>query len=191
MTKHRTLVDRARHLSSSELCQLLVASDRQLNSNYSMNIYHANDLSHADKDDIVHLFEINMKRLYEQSTDGYRPDDKRKELFAEQARYLIIRFMDRLAAFVHFRFDMDYGCRVLYIYELQVKTECQGQGLGQWTIEQMRVLARTCRMSKIVLTVNKSNERAIDFYKRKCAFDIDRTDPDDDNVDYRILSCNP
>ena len=46
------------------------------------------------------------------------------------------------------------------------------------------------QMIKIVLTVDQQNDKAIDFYMRKCQFQHDITHPSDvESVDYLILSC--
>ncbi|CAF2746388.1 unnamed protein product [Rotaria sp. Silwood2] len=113
---------------------------------------------------------------------------KKIELFSNQSRYLLILSSNKLLAFAHFRFDIDYGCRVLYLYELQVNKNYQGQGLGQWIIEQMKIFCQKTQMLKIVLTVHKVNKKAIDFYMKKCQFEIDASDPSDEPVDYVILS---
>jgi GNAT superfamily N-acetyltransferase len=131
-----------------------------------------------------------MKIFYEQSHDGYQIENKRNELFSNQSRYLVIRLSNCLIAFTHFQFDMDYGNRVIYLYELQVNRNYQGQGLGKWIIEQLKILCQKTQMSKIVLTVHKNNTKAIEFYMKKCQFKIDMTNPEDEQIDYLILSCS-
>ena len=188
MRKNRKLIDQASKLSSTDLHHLLSQSIPPSHS--QLEFFHANELSHQYREEIFDLFEKNMKRIYEQSHDGYRPDDKRKELFDDQARYLLLRSTDALLAFTHFRFDMDHGSRVIYLYELQVNENCQGQGLGKWIISQLKYLGRETQMTKIVLTVDQQNDKAIDFYMRKCHFQHDITHPSDvEGVDYLILSC--
>ena len=189
MKKSRKRVEQARNLSSSDLRQCL---PQQLNLALSydcrLELNHAKELSDGDKEEIVRLFESNMKSFYEQSNDGYNADEKRTELFDTESRYLLLRSANDLLAFAHFRFDMDDGSRVLYLYELQVDAGHQGHGLGQCTVEQLKVLCAKTGMSKIVLTVFKANAKAVDFYRRKCHFHIDTTDPGDEQADYVILS---
>jgi GNAT superfamily N-acetyltransferase len=184
MKKNRRLITQAQNLSSSELDQFLSHSNLPIPKNYQMEIYHAEYLSTEYQEQIFQLFENNMKIFSEQTNN----DEKRKELFSPQSRYLIILSTNCLIAFTHFRFDMDYGCRVLYLYELQINRNNQGQGLGQWIIEQLKIICRKTQMLKIVLTVQKVNQKAMDFYMKKCQFEFDITDPDDEQVDYRILS---
>ncbi|CAF1031911.1 unnamed protein product [Rotaria sp. Silwood1] len=188
MKKNRKLVEHAKNLSSSDLYNFILHSNKSIQNNYQIKIYYATELSNEYQKQIIELFEMNMKTFYEQSNDGYNIDEKQKELFSNQSRYLLILFSNHLLAFAHFRFDIDYGNRVLYLYELQVNKNYQGQGLGLWIVEQMKIFCQRTQMLKIVLTVHKINKKAIDFYIKKCQFEIDITDPSDEPVDYVILS---
>ena len=188
MRKNQKLIDQARNLSSSDLYDILRHSNLHIPNNYQMKISHAEQLSNEYQKQIVELFEMNMKTLYEQSKDGYNSDEKRNELFSNQSRYLLILSSNYILAFAHFRFEIDFGSRVLYLYELQVNMKQQGQGLGQWIVEQLKEICQKTQMSKIVLTVYKTNKKAIDFYIKKCQFEIDSTDPGDEDVDYCIFS---
>ena len=188
MKKNRKLIEQAKNLSSSDLYHIIQSSNNPLSNKYQIEFYHAIHLSNEYKKQIVDLFENNMKDFYEQSNDGYNSIDKRNELFSNQSRYLIILVENVIIAFVHFRFDMDYGNRVLYLYELQINMKYQGQGLGKWIIEQLKLICQKTQMMKIVLTVHKINQKAIDFYMKKCLFQLDFTNPNDEDVDYFILS---
>ena len=184
MRKNQKLVTQAQNLSASDLNQFL--ADAKLN--YSFEILHASQLSNDCQRQILELFETNMKSLYEQSKDGYNQKEKSDELFSDQARYLLILSACDIIAYAHFRFDMDYGRQVVYLYELQVNGNYRSQGLGQWIMEQLKKICAKTQMSKIVLTVQKLNVKAIEFYMKKCHFEIDSTDPNDEDVDYKILS---
>ncbi|CAF3014856.1 unnamed protein product [Rotaria sp. Silwood2] len=188
MKRNRKLIEHAKNLSSSDLYNFILHSNRHISNNYQIEIYHGEELLNEYKKQIIELFEINMKTLYEQSNHDYNINEKKIELFSNQSRYLLILSSNKLLAFAHFRFDIDYGCRVLYLYELQVNENYQGQGLGQWIIEQMKIFCQKTQMLKIVLTVHKVNKKAIDFYMKKCQFEIDASDPSDEPVDYVILS---
>ena len=184
MKKNRKLIEQANKLLSSELLNFL-----DLLNNYQIKIYHGNDLSNEYKNFIFNLFEINMKNFYEQLNDNYKSNEKQNELFSNQSRYILILLENSLIAFTHFRFDMDYNFKVLYLYELQIDEKYQGQGIGQWLIKQLKIICQKTQMTKIVLTVQKINRKAIDFYMKKCQFVIDITNPDDnEHADYLILS---
>ncbi|CAF0973185.1 unnamed protein product [Adineta steineri] len=188
MRKNQKLIDQANKLSSSDLYDFLHDFNLNKLNNYQVELFHATQLTNEYQKQIIELFEINMKQLYEQSIFGYNYDEKQDELFSNQSRYLIISLANSVLGFAHFRFDMDFGKRVLYLYELQVNMKYQGQGFGQSMIEQLKILCQKTQMSKVVLTVHKVNTKAIDFYMKKCQFETDITDPSDEDVDYIILS---
>lgn len=155
---------------------------------------HAPQLPPATRDAVVQLFESNMKTLYEASDWGYDPVTKRKELFEDQARYLLAVDQDdpaKLAAFVHFRFVEDDGVEVMYIYEIQVAAHAQRKGVGKLLMQLLVLVARKHGMKLVVLTVFKSNAAALAFYQSKLGFCIDETSPSacgDDTQSYEILS---
>lgn len=72
-----------------------------------------------------------------------------------------------------------------YSYELQIKDEYQGKGIGRHLLKCMEELANTFNMDFIVLTALNSNVRAMKFYE-KCGFTLDETDPE--RNEYKILS---
>lgn len=155
---------------------------------------HAQQLPPVMRDAIVHLFESNMKTLYEASDWGYDPQAKCKELFEDQARYLLAvdqQDTSKLAAFVHFRFVEDDGVEVMYIYEIQVAAHAQRKGVGKLLMQLLLLVARKHGMKLVVLTVFKSNTAALAFYQSKLGFAIDETSPSacgDATQSYEILS---
>jgi hypothetical protein len=53
-------------------------------------------------------------------------------MFHPDARHLIMWTHDnKVAAFSHFRFDMDYGTDVIYCYEIHIEDSFQRKGLGR------------------------------------------------------------
>ena len=55
-----------------------------------------------------------MHNRYNDCTWGWKPDEKKKEMTEQEARYIIAFINDEPVAFSHFRFDMDYGHEVVY-----------------------------------------------------------------------------
>lgn len=95
------------------------------------------------------------------------------------------------ASFSSFLYDIDFKRPVLYLYEIQLKEEFQGLGIGKWIIHQLLHNANKNFLSKLALTVQKKNVKAIQFYER-LGFEIDETDPSnfEEEADYFILSMN-
>ncbi|KAE9010322.1 hypothetical protein PR003_g21427 [Phytophthora rubi] len=164
-------------------------------ANVSIRGSQAKDLSESTRRSIVTLFESNMKVLYQASDWGHDPVAKRKELFEDEARYLLAYDVSvaeaPLVGFAHFRFVEDDGALVLYLYEVQLASTAQRHGIGKFLMQLLLLVARKHAMELMVLTVFKSNTGAMKFYREKLGFDIDETSPSacgDGSQDYEILS---
>lgn len=149
-------------------------------------------LSSSDFQWAKDLFQNNMKEMYQQSDFGFDMVDKEAEMTASTSRYLIAKISDseesggKLAGFCHYRFDMDFGCPVVYCYELQIESKYQGCGLGRELIEVLEMIAKKTHMLKVSATVFKFNTASEAFF-RKLGF---VNDPDaflDPDCDYYIL----
>ncbi|GAA5956125.1 hypothetical protein JCM8115_004418 [Rhodotorula mucilaginosa] len=173
-----------------------------------IDVYRNAQLSEKEREGIWTLFETNMRSLYERSTEGYDPEEKRAELFHPEARFLLLRragdqTTEPPLGYCIFRFDTeeteaDEGeddlCDVAYCYELQIESSHQKQGVGRVLMDALERLARAYKMDKTMLTAFKNNTDAIAFYRR-IGFATDDVDPSEygiDDVDYIILSklCN-
>ncbi|EGZ09905.1 hypothetical protein PHYSODRAFT_318403 [Phytophthora sojae] len=170
-------------------------------ANVSIRGSQAKDLSESTRESVVSLFEGNMKTLYQASDWGYDPAAKRKELFEDEARYLLVHdesvtstdseSVAPLVGFAHFRFVEDDGALVLYLYEVQLASTAQRHGIGKFLMQLLLLVARKHGMELMVLTVFKSNTGAMKFYRERLGFEIDETSPSacgDDSQDYEILS---
>lgn len=137
------------------------------------------------------LTETNMRALYEASDWGWNQEEKRAELEHSDAMYLLATGNGVAQGFVHFRLDTDFGKPVVYCYEIQLEKAVQRKGLGQFFTRILLSLAFETKMTKVVLTVLKSNKGAVNFYRNKFNFKIDETSPSvatNEDVCYEILS---
>lgn len=152
------------------------------------------DLTDDLKQACLDIFSANMASLYEKSSFGLDLAAKADELRHRKARYLLINGDDdKLAAFVHFRIEMDEEespeYAVVYVYEIQVHADYQRLGLGQRLMQAIESMATTLAMDKVMLTVFRSNTAAMDFYQR-LDYEIDESSPSrhEQEADYEILS---
>eukprot|EP00088_Acartia_fossae_P001853 TRINITY_DN10724_c0_g1_i2.p1 TRINITY_DN10724_c0_g1~~TRINITY_DN10724_c0_g1_i2.p1 ORF type:complete len:210 (+),score=17.13 TRINITY_DN10724_c0_g1_i2:34-630(+) len=143
------------------------------------------EINETHKLELMDLLESNMKESYDLSPKGWSRSDKEDEMFDPCSRHLILFHNNHVAAFSHFRFDMDYGVDVIYCYEIHIQSNWQRKGLGRFLMEILEQFLCLFSLTKIVLTVFKSNSAAIDFYT-KIGFSIDETSPDD--TYYLIMS---
>jgi ribosomal protein S18 acetylase RimI-like enzyme len=151
-------------------------------------------LSPSEFESILALFMDNMGEMYKESSWGLETEEKTEELKHPNARFLLVDDASgRLAGFVHFRFDYD-DCDapsqgVLYVYEIQIGELFRRQGLGKTLMQISERIASKAQLSKVMLTVFKKNQAAMDFYKG-LAYEIDESSPSKHNepADYEILS---
>lgn len=103
--------DRDGHLDKlPEFCNFKTKDDAVV----KISCHRVKDLPQETIDWIVNLMERNMKKYYEQSAWGWKPEEKRTELTEESAWYLIASSGDKHIGFSHFRFDLDDQIEVLY-----------------------------------------------------------------------------
>ncbi|KAJ7521130.1 hypothetical protein O6H91_19G039300 [Diphasiastrum complanatum] len=140
-------------------------------------------LSPSLKQYIQALLKLNMEGPY--GTEWPAEEKiKRREMVATEARYIIIRvtqghdsgfsqdqylwygFGEPVVAFVQFRFVVEEDIPVLYVYELQLEKSVQGKGLGKFLMQLLELIARKNNMRAILLTVQKRNTLAMNFYKK-------------------------
>ena len=102
---------------------------------------------------------------------------------------------EKLAGFVHFRFEYDDdespSCAVLDIFEIQIEADYRRCGLGKHLMGIAERIGREQSMTKVVLTVFKTNQQAMAFYTKRLQYEIDELSPSkfgDHNADYEILS---
>jgi len=96
-------------------------------------------------------------------------------------------------AFAHFRFEVNDDDRpteeVLYLYEIQIDSIAQRNGLGRRMMQMMEIVAMQMKMRKVMLTVFKKNEEALNFYDQ-LKYQIDKISPCQcgEIADYKIMS---
>ena len=88
---------------------------------------------------------------------------------------------------VSFRWLIENGEAVLYLYEIQLISLACRMGLGTKLMKLVEKMASKTRMSKVVLTVLVGNTAAIEFY-RKLGYTNNEKMPG--KCSYRILSKN-
>ena len=157
----------------------------------------ANGLEAKDKSRIFILVERNMKEQYEKNW-GFKPEEKKKELFHAASRFLILRMKEtsEIVAYAMFRFEWDDDDEptfpVLYLYELQVATTHVRMGLGRALIDAAMKICKRSKMRKTMLTVFKTNKDAMAFYG-SMGFIADTSSPSTAgfSAEYEILSKEP
>lgn len=176
--------------------------------------FHRSPLPTDVLNECVGLFRTNMSTLYRSSSWGLDVPAKEAELRYPGARFLIVRETSirdddetksssgdarrrdaTIAAFSHFRFEPNdddaFLEEVMYVYEIQVRSDARSLGLGKRCMSLMELVALRARMRRVMLTVFKSNAVAMSFYTKRMRYEIDESSPSNfegEEVDYEVLS---
>eukprot|EP00249_Psilotum_nudum_P022989 c28714_g1_i4 orf=637-1455(-) len=162
-------------------------------------------LSGSLKQYIQELLKINMEGPYGPDWSA-EEKVKRREMVAVEACYIIVRKLntncpkggsqidvvkgqqnshcglwrdvgDPVVAFVQYRFLVEEELPVLYVYELQLEQCVQGRGLGKFLMQLLELIAHRNNMKSVMLTVQKRNTLAMNFYIRKLRYTISSVSP--------------
>ncbi|TIA88002.1 hypothetical protein E3P99_02839 [Wallemia hederae] len=153
------------------------------------------ELSSTAKEYVFALYESNMRRMFEDIGE-YDRDEKYDEIFNKESRIVSIYSHDQLVAFVSFRFDTEEGeddelYAIIYLYELQVKSDHRSCKIGSKCIDALLALSTQLHLDKVMLTVSKHNPSAINFYTSNL-FQLDESDPSwfegGESENYHIMS---
>ncbi|PFH54539.1 hypothetical protein AMATHDRAFT_135022, partial [Amanita thiersii Skay4041] len=155
---------------------------------YQISVVHASELGDHDRESIWSIFETNMHDAYINSSFGWEPEHKIKELFHPLSRFLLVS-RERIVAYCMLRFEVEESEAIVYCYEVQVSPAIQRMGLGKRLMQLVLQIATVWHMDRIMLTVFKSNKGAFELY-RGLGFRVDETSPGQcgEEVEYEILS---
>ncbi|KAE9466127.1 hypothetical protein C3L33_01973, partial [Rhododendron williamsianum] len=157
-------------------------------------------LSSPVKQYIQNLLKANMEGPY--GSEWLTEEKvKRREMVAPEARYIfvqedlnanryqatgveterastdVIHGRGHIVGFVHYRFTVEEEIPVLYVYELQLEPHVQRKGLGKFLMQLIELIAHKNQMGAVVLTVQKENLFALNFYTSKLRYMISTISP--------------
>ncbi|KAI7199051.1 hypothetical protein KC343_g811 [Hortaea werneckii] len=145
------------------------------------------------------LIEATSIQDYKNSSFGWCPKRKKKEMKEKGMRYVMIERDnpdEPLHGFLSFlpTHDSSPSVPVLYIYEIHLREIARGKGNGKILMQTAMQVAKNLGVEKVMLTCFLSNKKALRFY-RKCGFRVDACSPEEKSTrktvlkpDYVILS---
>ncbi|KAI5969097.1 RNY1, partial [Candida margitis] len=161
-----------------------IAADVMLNymhetfevSGYGRYIHQSTNLPKSFFKSIVDVIEETIGDLYVKNNGNNWKREKKMEL--KEPGLIFVLFTDpktsKVVAFICFKLCLeDENNLVLYLYEIHVTSDHQGQGLGQYLIDQFHKLCVDLsnssnllyrQLSGTALTVFSDNERALSWY---------------------------
>jgi ribosomal protein S18 acetylase RimI-like enzyme len=167
------MVVSSRSLSLVSVAEKMVLSDDPLFSSK----FHAT-VKPPEIEQIFQITKTNMQSYYDSCGDEswkWDDDKKLKELCNKKNRFIVEKNSETIVGFISFRFMVDCGDPVAYVWEIQVTRV--GEGLGTSMMDKLEnFLKSSTGIRKIVLTVLRNNTRAIDFYEKR-KYGIDKSSP--------------
>ena len=116
----------------------------------------------------LQLIELTSARDYENSEIKWSASKKWKEMKLPDMKYIILHTPDGVVAgFISFMVTYEDGKEVVYIYEIHLVPEWQSQGLGRRMMHIAEAFAQNVKVSKVMLTVFRANEKAVDWYLKQ------------------------
>lgn len=126
-------------------------------------------LESKDMEWMVNSVESNLKKMYEQSRMKWNRREKVNEMKHKDQRIIIAEDegVQEQTAFLTFRWDLEEGRAVMYVYELFVNEKGRGKGIGQAMMRLAEMICRAHKVPEIMLTVFSYNSAAMKLYLEK------------------------
>ncbi|KAF3014150.1 hypothetical protein E8E14_000141 [Neopestalotiopsis sp. 37M] len=145
---------------------------------YSISLTSVQNVNLEDLKTCLALIEETSKTHYKASSKGWKPRSKLGEMKSPELRYIIVRDAEgEIRGFTSLMPTYEEFQPVIYCYEIHLKPELRGTGLGRHLMGFLeRVATHTPTVGKVMLTCFVQNSDAFDFYK-KLGFDVDEISP--------------
>ncbi|OJJ71247.1 hypothetical protein ASPBRDRAFT_30973 [Aspergillus brasiliensis CBS 101740] len=172
---------------------------------YKLSIYDAATIPTTDLNACFNLIEETSSEAYRNSSTGWSPARKKREMKLPDMKYLVVRRevvssrdggeADAVVGFMSFMITYEDGKEVVYLYEIHLSSGVQRQGLGKRLLLILMEIGRRVGMEKAMLTVFTSNGVAQRLYEA-IGFGTDEYSPRPRRLrngmvkepDYRIMS---
>ncbi|KAL6837624.1 acyl-CoA N-acyltransferase [Trichoderma camerunense] len=164
---------------------------------YSLEFLSSHELSKDDFRTCFGIIETTSGVDYKNSSVGWHPAMKRKEMKSPDLRYILVKDDGgAVKGFTSLMPTFENHEPVLYCYEVHLLPELQGSGLGKYLMNQLITIAENIPSTKkVMLTCFTSNVNGLKFYE-KIGFTKDDFSPRDRTLrggkvvrpDYVILS---
>ncbi|KAI1772579.1 acyl-CoA N-acyltransferase [Hypoxylon cercidicola] len=163
----------------------------------SLSLTRLGNMSAEDLEACFRLVEETSRADYESSSGGWNPGKKLTEMKSPELRYITVKdAAGSIRGFTSLVPTYEGGEPVVYCYEIHLRPELQGTGLGKTLMGFLESVAvNTPPVKKVMLTCFLSNQRALSFYK-KSGFEKDEISPEPRKLrsgkefipDYMIMS---
>lgn len=130
---------------------------------------------------IVALTAENTVEFYRNAW-GWSKRSKFFEISEESACFLIAVIDDTPIGFVHFRFEVQDRMFTLFVYDIEVDKDFQGNGLGTFLLNAIESIGREMKADCLMTMLFKANTPGIDFFMKN-GFISSRISPENLNTE--------
>lgn len=151
----------------------------QTNEQHTLTLTCPARLAPDDLQACFSLIEETSRSDYENSAGKWHPTKKLQEMKSSELRYILVRDTktNTIHGFISLMPTYEEGQPVVYCYEIHLKPELQGTGLGTLLMSFLSTVAENIPpITKVMLTCFVSNQRGLNFY-RKLGFETDDISP--------------
>ena len=141
---------------------------------YGISLETSSTISQADFRACFDLIANTSAADYENSSIGWSPTRKRREMRLPDLRYILLNKKSqeeqqgeasKVGGFLSFMLTYEDGYEVVYCYEIHLSAELHGIGLGKSLMGLMEEVGKKARVEKSMLTVFRANKAAMNFYR--------------------------
>ncbi|KAL6876583.1 acetyltransferase [Trichoderma novae-zelandiae] len=135
---------------------------------YSLEFTSSHGLTKDDFRSCFDIIELTSGADYRDSSVGWRPSVKNKEMRSPDLRYILVKDdKGTVKGFTSLMPTFENHEPVLYCYEVHLVPELQGSGLGRHLMAQLIAIAENIPLTrKVMLTCFTSNTDGLGFYGR-------------------------
>lgn len=172
---------------------------------YKIELRLSTDLSEADLASCLKIVQHTSMTAYKASRMGWHLASKKNEMENRSMVYILVRQPDGspngfdsgldtdIVGFISFMIDHDdppnEHRQVVYIFEVHLAEKLRGKGLGKWLIFNVEAIAQSVAITKTMLTVFMSNQKAIKAYEAM-GYAKDNASPPDRTTRNKIIPAD-
>ncbi|GAD94037.1 GNAT family acetyltransferase Nat4, putative [Paecilomyces variotii No. 5] len=195
-----TITDHSSSADNSTATTTTKKGSTTLSETYTLEIHSAASIPSADFQACFNLIELTSSNDYGNSSIGWSPSKKRKEMKLPDMRYMVLKKQeesksertsnaestkgngtsqeakDIALGFLSFMVTYEDGKEVIYCYEIHLAPAMQGKGVGKRMMDLYEEIGRRVGLEKAMLTVFKANAVASRFYER-LGYEVDEYSP--------------
>ena len=139
-------------------------------SQYAITIETPSTISSSEFTACFDLVARTSSDVYSNSSRGWSPSKKRREMSLPDLRYLLLKPKSStdvpIEGFISFMLTYEDGHEVIYCYEIHLSPQLHGHGVGKYLMGMMEEVGRRAGVEKVMLTVFLKNQRGLAFYEK-------------------------